>query len=174
MTVAIRARSDDDLDACIALAHAVHARDGYPPYLPDGDFTRFLVSADALAVWVATVGPVVAGHVRAAHPLERGGDGVHDPRARCDPDALTVVARLLVAPAHRRQGIATHLLDVAIAYARAHDRTPILDVWTGLPAAIATYERLGWQPLGRITFAPGVGDPLEEVVLVAPAPTPSG
>ena len=174
MTVAIRARSDDDLDACIALAHAVHARDGYPPYLPDGDFTRFLVSADALAVWVATVGPVVAGHV-ALHT--RSSAAVMECTTRAldaTPDVLTVVARLLVAPAHRRQGIATHLLDVAIVYARAHDRTPILDVWTGLPAAIATYERLGWQPLGRITFAPGVGDPLEEVVLVAPAPTPSG
>lgn len=164
----VRPRTTEDLDACIAVARAVHARDGYPPYLPDGDFTRFLVSADALAVWVATDGSQILGHValhqRSTPAVMALATGALDR----DDDQLAVVARLLVVPEQRRQGIATRLLDVAVAHARASDRTPILDVWTGLPDAIAMYDHLGWRRLGPIAFTPPGRDPMQEIVYVSP------
>ena len=59
------------------------------------------------------------------------------------PDALNVVARLFVAPECRRAGVGQRLLDGAAADARGPGAIPILDVWDGLPKAIALYERCG-------------------------------
>lgn len=52
--VSIRQRLSDDLPQLVAIAKAVHRSDGYPPYMPDDDFLRFVASDEGLAAWVAT------------------------------------------------------------------------------------------------------------------------
>ncbi len=64
--------------------------------------------------------------------------------------------------------IASRLLDTAVAHARESGRIPILDVWTGLPDAIAMYDGLGWHRLGPVAFTPPEQDPMQEIVFVAP------
>ncbi len=164
----VRPRTPEDLDACVAVARAVHERDGYPPYLPDGDFTRLLVNDDALAVWVATADAEIVGHVALHRHSTPAAMTLATDALGCDESELAVVARLLVAPERRRQGIARQLLDTAVAHGRASGRIPILDVWTGLPDAIAMYDRLGWRRLGPVAFTPPERDPMQEIVFVAP------
>src|SRR3954463_11104404 len=61
--VSLRPRVPADLDACEQLARRVHAGDGYPPYMPNGDFVGFLDSPDAICAWVATDESELVGHV---------------------------------------------------------------------------------------------------------------
>jgi hypothetical protein len=46
--VTLRLRSPSDLEAGEHLARRVHARDGYPPHIPNDDFIEFLVSPEAI------------------------------------------------------------------------------------------------------------------------------
>ena len=169
----VRPRTPEDLDSCIAVARVVHERDGYPPYLPDGDFTRLLVSDDALAVWVASSDAEIVGHVSLHRHSTPAVMALATDALGCDEAELAVVARLLVAPERRRQGIARRLLDTAVAHARAGGRIPILDVWTGLPGAIAMYDGLGWRRLGEVTARFPGAEPIGEIVFAAPGAAPS-
>lgn len=61
-------------------------------------------------------------------------------------DRHSYVLALYVAPEHRRQGIATALLQRAQAWAQARgDRQIGLQVFAGNKAAIALYRKLGYQ-----------------------------
>lgn len=61
-------------------------------------------------------------------------------------DRHSYVLALYVAPAHRRQGIATALLQKAQAWAQARgDRQIGLQVFAGNEGAIALYRKLGYQ-----------------------------
>ena len=60
------------------------------------------------------------------------------------------------------------LLDRAAADARERGAIPILDVWIGLPNAIALYERAGWRRLGEIEAALPDGRRLPEFAFAAP------
>ena len=51
----LRARTDDDIDACELLAREVHHVDGYPPRFAD-DLRRFVSVPGALGAWVAAIG----------------------------------------------------------------------------------------------------------------------
>lgn len=86
------------------------------------------------------------------------------------PEQLAVVARLLVAPTHRRQGIGNLLLDVATRAAHARRLWPILDVAAYFHAAMRLYEQAGWACAGRVTVRIQGTDPLDELVYVGPAP----
>jgi ribosomal protein S18 acetylase RimI-like enzyme len=53
---------------------------------------------------------------------------------------------LYVSPEHRRRGIATALLAIAQSWAEARgDRQIGLQVFANNPAAIALYEKMGYQ-----------------------------
>jgi ribosomal protein S18 acetylase RimI-like enzyme len=61
-------------------------------------------------------------------------------------DRHSYVLMLYVSPDHRRQGLATALLRQAQEWARARgDRQIGLQVFADNPAAIALYEKLGFQ-----------------------------
>jgi GNAT superfamily N-acetyltransferase len=164
----IRPRSDTDIAACERLARGVHALDGYPPYLPNGDFHAFLVSADALGAWVAEEAGAVLGHV-ALHA--RSSDPVmalaSDALATA-PDRLAIVARLLVDPESRGQGIGRSLLATATRHALDLGRWPILDVVSHFQMAINLYESSGWVRVGLVTLRLPDGADVEEVVYAAP------
>jgi GNAT superfamily N-acetyltransferase len=60
------------------------------------------------------------------------------------------VAKLMVDPRARKQGVGAALMNAVEAEARAHEKTLlVLDTETGGPAE-RLYERLGWQLCGRI------------------------
>jgi GNAT superfamily N-acetyltransferase len=168
MAVVVRPRSETDLAACEAIAREVHRRDGYPPYLPESDFRRFLAGEDHLGAWVAEDAGAVVGHVA----LHRRSSGAVMSRASetlgTDGESIAVVARLLVHPDRRRQGVGRLLLGEATAEATRLGLQPILDVATKFAGAIALYESLGWARLGTVVVH--LGDlQLEEYVYSAPS-----
>ena len=163
----VRPRLDEDLDAVERIARVVHTTDGYPLYLPDGDLRGFVASADAHSAWVATRDDAIVGHV-ALHASSSAPVMALATSVTGAPETrFAVVARLLVDPGSRREGIARRLLDAAVSDARARDRVPILDVMRAHRSAIALYESCGWQLLGAVTVRLPTG-PAEELVYLAP------
>jgi GNAT superfamily N-acetyltransferase len=165
--VLVRHRRTGDADACEAVARAVHRLDGYPPYLPD-DLRTFILSP-AIDAWVAEVDGTVAGHV-ALH--QRSSDAVMALASAATgrpAEHLAVVARLAVAPDHRRQGIGRALLHAAAGGARGRALLPVLDVVARFGGAIALYEACGWRRAGEVTLRLG-GKCFTELVFLGPPP----
>lgn len=146
----------------------VQALDGYPPYLPGG-LREFLAASDALGAWVAEAdGGDIVGHVAlhrtsSAPVMAVAAEITGLPVAR-----LAVVARLLVAPDARRQGVGGRLLGTAAAAACAQDRYPVLDVVERFTPAHALYERSGWRRVGSVVVALADGTSIDEAVYVGP------
>ena len=90
------------------------------------------------------------------------------------PDQLCVVARLFVAPSHRREGFGSSLLAAAADAGRARGLWPILDAAAHFAGAIRLYENNGWTCVGRVTVAFPDDEPLEELVYVGPASDGAG
>jgi GNAT superfamily N-acetyltransferase len=167
----IRPRTDADFDRCEQLARQVQRADGYPPYLPEDDLRAFVISSDALGAWVADVEDKVVGHV-ALHPRSSEVVMAYASQALGKaPEELGVVARLLVSPRCRSQGIGRDLLTTAAAGATERGLWPILDVVTQFEAAVRLYESSGWHRLGKVTLRLSQDSVLKEIVYSAPAKT---
>jgi len=165
--VPVRKRTETDIELCVRLARVVHKLDGYPQFLPE-DLHRFLNSPYALAAWVAEIQGEIVGHV-ALHT--RSSSAVLQMAAealKLAPDRLGVVARLLVAPEHRRKGIGRSLLEVASQDAHARGLWPVLDVVTHHQPAIALYDKCGWVRAGQVTSHYGDDITLDELVYLGP------
>ena len=161
----LRPRKQDDLDACELLAREVHDVDGYPPRFAD-DLRGFVSAPGALAAWVAAWDGAIVGHVAlqaTSSPAVMALAGEATGRA---PERLGVVARLLVAPAHRRKGLGGTLLGAAAQAAHDRDRWPILDVATHFDAAIGLYERFGWVRAGQVDVPFLVAELMAEYVFI--------
>jgi ribosomal protein S18 acetylase RimI-like enzyme len=127
----IRHRDDADIGACVAALKAAHQASGYPTNWP-ADPVRWLRPSRTLQAWVAATDDMpVVGHVILRQPPadERSAE----------------VSRLFVAPAARRQGIASALLQAAMRSAAANDLDLFLDVADHLRAARALYQRDGFR-----------------------------
>jgi GNAT superfamily N-acetyltransferase len=164
--VKIRDRRESDTEA-LRLAERVHELDGYPPYLPDGDYRALLFGHGALGAWVADIDGAAVGqvtlHLRTARAaMALAADALGAPAHR-----LGVVARLLVSPDHRQQGSGAELLFAAARAAVDRGLFPMLDVAVTLPSAVALYERCGWGLAGDVTALLPNG-PLAEHVYIAP------
>jgi ribosomal protein S18 acetylase RimI-like enzyme len=166
----LRARVDEDLDSCVALAAEVQRADGYPSFLGDGDLVAFVAPDDAIGAWVAELDGDVVGHVmlrpRSAPPSVVLAAGALD----VDPQRLGFVARLMVAPHARRRGIARRLLDVVVEEAQRRRLLPVLDVVSSDVAAIELYEASGWRHLGDRRFTMRNGNDLSLRVYAWPVP----
>jgi GNAT superfamily N-acetyltransferase len=151
--MAIRPRTEDDLEACVALAQLVHDLDGYPGHQPT-DFRSFIASSDEDAAWVAERDGEVVGHV-ALHVRSRVDAvlAVATETLSVPLQRIGVVARMFVSPDFRRVGLGRSLLDVAAQHAIAGGRRPILDVVSHFHPAIALYEGCGWVRIGSVTTA---------------------
>jgi GNAT superfamily N-acetyltransferase len=167
--VLVRERVDADLDDCVRLALVVHELDRYPMFLPD-DLRRFIVAPDALAAWVAERDGEIIGHVALRSRSSPAVVAVATETLKLPADRLGVVARLLVAPQLRRHGVGRCLLEVACREAHARGLWPILDVVTHQRAAIALYDKCGWERAGQVTSLFGGDVAVEEFVYVGPRP----
>jgi [ribosomal protein S18]-alanine N-acetyltransferase len=145
MPVLIRPRRPSDLDGCVAALAAVHAADRYPLAWP-ADPVRWLIGSErTLAAWVADDGAKVVGHVVL-------GDGSAESALAAavglPPQRIGVVLRLFVVPFARGEGLGERLLDAAAREASARALRLCLEVIERSGAAIALYQRLGWQHVG--------------------------
>jgi ribosomal protein S18 acetylase RimI-like enzyme len=127
----IRHRDEADIGACVEALRAAHQASGYPTNWP-ADPARWLQPSRTLQAWVAVTDDMpVAGHVllRRSPADERSAE----------------VSRLFVAPAARRQAIASALLEAAMRSAAANDLDLFLEVADHLRAARALYQRDGFR-----------------------------
>jgi ribosomal protein S18 acetylase RimI-like enzyme len=168
-TEAIRERRGDDLDACVELARVLRRGDGYPSFLPDDDFGRFLSPANLLGAYVADVDGEVVGHVAMRTSSAPTATEVATRALGVEAERLGFVSRLMVHPSVRRRGVARRLLGTAAGELARLGRVVVLDVLTKDRAAIALYEREGWELLGRGTFTARSGGTFDELVYRAPA-----
>jgi GNAT superfamily N-acetyltransferase len=155
------------MDACVRLAEVVHARDGYPAYLAS-DLRTFLSPSDALAAWVAEAEGQVIGHVALHRRTIPEAMSIAAEALTCPVDRLGVVARLLVGPEARQQGVGRALLEVATQEARMFGRWPVLDVSDQFLPAVALYEQSGWVRAGQVHLEHD-GRAIEELVYLGPA-----
>lgn len=167
----VRVRAEADLDDCVRLAKRVHETDGYPVYFPDG-LRPFIASPDAIVSWVVEERGEIVGHValhrRSSDPvMKMATDALGQPCER-----IGVIARLLVDPGSRREGLGGLLLHTAAQDALARNLSPILDVVTKHTGAIGLYESCGWVRAGQVTTKVREGLEFEEVVFLAPHLTP--
>jgi GNAT superfamily N-acetyltransferase len=150
-TALIRPRQAADLAACVAVLDEVHRADGYPAHWP-ADPARWLAPSRLLSAWVAELDGVVVGHVALS---SAGPDGTaerwsaHSGRPVADAVEVT---RLFVAKAARGRALGGQLLDAACAAARDRGRHPVLGVLQHNLAAVALYDRAGWQLLSTVDF----------------------
>jgi GNAT superfamily N-acetyltransferase len=165
--MAVRARTDADLDACVEMAVLVHQRDGYPVYLPT-DLRAFLASPDAFGAWVVEEADGVVGHVALHRRTSAAALAVAAAALRQPVERLGVVARLLVAPTARRRGVGRELLEMASRHAVARGLWPMLDVATHYRGAVRLYEECGWTRAGDITLRFTDEVTLDEHIYVGP------
>ncbi|MFC7220061.1 GNAT family N-acetyltransferase [Streptomyces polyrhachis] len=158
------------------MLRAVHERDGYPVDFP-ADPVGWLTPEGVVDVWVAGEGDVLGGHVA----LTRAGAGDVAP-GLLGGGAVLVVGRLFVAPRARGLGLGAWLLRTASRAARERGARAVLDVVASDTAAVALYERAGWQALGGVEQDWGgrrvalrcFAAPLDPVTPGVPSPPPSG
>lgn len=164
----IRPRTSADVPGCVALMDLTHAEDGYPRY--HHDWSVFLASPSKAAAWVAERDGEIVGHVA----VHRSGDEPTFPLAQQatgrPPERLAVLARLMISPRARRQGLARRLIETATAYAAQHDLRLVLDVLQETGDAIALYEGLGWRRLGELILPLDDWPELQLWVYLSPAP----
>jgi GNAT superfamily N-acetyltransferase len=137
--VSIRNREATDLPGCVEALGEVHESDRYPLVWPK-DPVLWLSPTGLLEGWVAECSGVIVGHV----VLVEGSDAPDGLQSHGQP--LATIKRLFVTPTARRQGTGARLLAQAHTWAVRSGLSLILDVvGPGSGAAIALYERAGWQ-----------------------------
>lgn len=72
---------------------------------------------------------------------------------RCTDGRALVIHRLCVNPEWQQRGVGSGLMDFAESFGRTYGFNSIrLDAYTGNPAAIALYEKRGYQRIGQTFF----------------------
>jgi GNAT superfamily N-acetyltransferase len=145
----IRARRQDEIDECVALLAETHSRDGYPNEWPANP-EAWLQPTNLLAAWVAEHGDVRVGHVALCSALGHFAAPLWSEASGLPVERIGAVSRLFVAPSARGRGLGAALLDEACAEAYVRGLRPALDVLDTDRAAIALYERAGWDRVASV------------------------
>jgi GNAT superfamily N-acetyltransferase len=146
----IRLRTSSDMDELVDLTARVSLADSYPVYLPDHDLYRFLTEPSPLAAWVAEEDGQILAHV--ATNSESNDAVMKVVREAGIAGEIGFIARLLVDPCVRRQGIGASLLDHARRFVASVGRIPVLDVVDSALPAISLYKSAGWIEIGKASF----------------------
>lgn len=164
-----RLRTIDDICPCIALLEQVHAADQYPAYWPK-DPQTWLVHRREVRAWVAEQDGSIVGHI-AIHDAQ--GDqalSIWQSLTKRAADQLGVVARLLVDPDTRGQGLGKQLLSAAVEDIHLRGQLPVLDVAEKNTSAVALYDKSKWRRLANFEVATPTDDPLPVIVYAGPEP----
>ena len=135
--VGVRPRRAEEMAALVEMLREVHLKDGYPSRWPE-DPEGWLSPPGLTRAWVAEDPETgLLGHVGVV----------------TDGEGPAGVTRLFVSPAARGRGLAlgARLLEAVTEWAREQGLGLVLDVVEDGGAAIALYERLGWQLVERGT-----------------------
>ncbi|MFD5131216.1 GNAT family N-acetyltransferase [Streptomyces olindensis] len=146
----VRRRTVRDLEECVRVLEDVHQSDGYPVNWPERP-GEWLSHASLLGAWVAELDGRLVGHVSLSR--SRKGDlaaRLWSERNGVRRELATVVSRLFVAPQARGHRIGALLIGRAVEEAQRLGLHPVLDVVTSDTAAVALYERLGWELLATV------------------------
>ncbi len=162
----IRPRVDTDLDVVVALATVVQELDGYPVWLPGGDVLEFMVNPPSQAAWVAEIDGRIVGHIALNRATTPESMQVAAQATGRSVEEMGVIARLLVAPEVRRQGIGGALVDVCVAAAVEQGLQPMLDVGLRHGSGVAMYDATGWDRVGKVDAVLPNGEIFEEYVYV--------
>lgn len=136
----IRPRTPADLPALVAALREVHEADAYPVNWPD-DPAAWLDPPKLLDARVAVLNGQAVGQVG----IGEAEDLPEQVREAVGNTPVVAVVRLFVGPSGRGHGAGRALLDAAVAMAADRGARTVLDVEAGGTAAIALYERAGWQ-----------------------------
>lgn len=149
MSISLRNRHPDDLPALTAALAAQQPTSGYPHRWPlPFPVEEFIVRPDQDRAWVAVVDDVVAGHVAVGRVAGEEAQPFLEATGHTDPYDLALVGVLFVDPSVKGQGVGGALIAEAVAWARAEQRLPVLDVLAG--PAVSVYLHLGWEPIGEL------------------------
>jgi len=143
----IRLRRPKDLPACARLLRVVSSEHQYPARWPEAP-RSWLAGPDVMTAWVAEHQGEILGHVATATVPRNGISRVRwqEITAR-ETTELCRVSRLFVRRRVRGQGIASLLLDVAVADIRAQGLHPVLDVVSSSADGMTFIEKRGWRLL---------------------------
>jgi GNAT superfamily N-acetyltransferase len=143
----IRPRTARDLPACARLLRVVANEHQYPARWPEAP-RSWLAGPDVLDAWVCEVQGEILGHVAVATVPRNGISRVRwQEITGLEPSELARISRLFVRQKVRRRGIATDLLDVAVADVRRRGLMPVTDVVSTSVDGIAFLEQRGWRLL---------------------------
>ncbi|MBT0768096.1 GNAT family N-acetyltransferase [Kineosporia sp. J2-2] len=138
----LRPRAPSDLSALATMLRATHEQHRYPMIWP-ADPQGWLSPPGTAGAWVAmeSDGTGLLGHVCVV-------TGREDPLLG---SGFAMVSRLFTGPAARGRSLRLGelLLEAAGRWAGAHGLPLMLDVVDDGGAAVALYERLGWQLADR-------------------------
>jgi len=115
------------------------------------DPAAWVSGSGELGSWVADVQGQVIGHVQ-LHTAEGAPVRLWERGTGIGAEGLVVVGRLFVDPGHRRGGVGSALLYVAVGAARRHGLQPVLDVLLRNKVACEMYEASGWRNLGQFSW----------------------
>ncbi|GAA0437554.1 GNAT family N-acetyltransferase [Streptomyces luteireticuli] len=153
----VRPRAEGDIEECVRVLAEVHRQDGYPVNWPErpGDW---ISGSTALGAWVAERDGRVVGHA-GLFPSGEGdlAPGLWSERHGAGRELTAVVGRLFVSPRARGYGTGALLLGRAVREARRRGLQPVLDVVASDAAAVALYERLGWELMATVEQRWGPG-----------------
>ncbi len=135
------------MERCVALLRDVYPVDRYPAVWP-AEPVRWLLGRECIAAWVAEDAGRLLGHL-SLHRTDASRERWQWREALAIPlERLAVVSRFFVAPAARRRGVGSALLDGAEHHAGEHGLSLVLDVAEHNRGAIAFYEHRGWRRVG--------------------------
>jgi GNAT superfamily N-acetyltransferase len=176
----VRPRRSGDLDALLPMAVRIKAADNYPEGLASADAQElrvFLEAGSPYGAWVAvpgTAGPEarnlspLAGHVVLSTPRPGAVTDVIRRETGLQPEAIGMVARLVVVPDWRGHGVGRALLRTATQEARRRGLLPALDTLVSNVRARSLYESEGWRILGAARTQLGWGHELDQLVYSLP------
>ncbi len=171
----VRDRRETDLAPLAALLAEQQPASGYPFRWPlPFPVEDFLVRESEERAWVGELDGVVVGHVAVGRVPDDGLGELFRRATGCPDPAL--VSALVVAVAARGRGVAGALLDIAVGWARAQDRVPVLDVLPTNADAAAVYRHRGWREIGRTRFEWQPPDVPDALLMALPPsePAPGG
>lgn len=148
--VRVRLRTDEDVPALIEVLAEQQPHTGYPtPWPPPLPLEDFIHRASEEMAWVAEIDNRVVGHVAilAADDDEIGRAWAS--AAQTDLGGIACVSVLFVGHDTIGTGVGGRLLNAAVEWARAEQRTPVLDVVQDGGNAEQVYRHRGWQVVGE-------------------------